>query len=322
MRSVVLEEAGPEPKLVLRCLPTPLVGDYDVLVQVAACGFCHHDLLVMEGVLRRGVKLPLILGHEVAGQVAEIGLKVTAVQPGDRVVSLLGGNGRMAQFVSVPETGLVKIPSSIEWTEACLLACPVGVAIKGLEKAQVQAGETVVVTGAGGGLGAHLVQLAQRRGARVLAVTSSEAKAKSLKALGADEVITTGELDFSEVVLALTEDRGAEVALDTVGSPLFAGTLRSMARGGRMVLLGEVRGGTMPLNLAEIIFRDLKVMGSVGASKRHLEQAVELVAAGELRPMVAHTLPWDGVDGVMEAYRLVKSRQVLGRVVLDFTPSW
>ena len=322
MRSVVLEEAGPEPKLVLRCLPTSLVGDYDVLVQVAACGFCHHDLLVMEGVLRRGVKLPLILGHEVAGQVAEIGLKVTAVQPGDRVVSLLGGNGGMAQFVSVPETGLVKIPSSIEWTDACLLACPIGVAIKGLEKAEVHAGETVVVTGAGGGLGVHLIQLVQRRGARVLAVTSSEAKAKSLVALGAEEVITTGELDFSEVVLAFTEDRGAEVALDTVGSPLFAGTLRSMARGGRMVLLGEVRGGTMPLNLAEIIFRDLKVMGSVGASKRHLEQAVELVAAGELRPVVAHALPWDGVDGVMEAYRLVKSGQVLGRVVLDFAPSW
>ena len=322
MRAVVLEEVGPEPKLFLRCLPTPLVGDYDVLVQVAACGFCHHDLLVMEGVLRRGVKLPLILGHEVAGQVAEIGLKVTAVQPGDRVVSLLVGNGGMAQFVSVRETGLVKIPSSIEWTEACLLACPIGVAIKGFENAQIQAGETVVVTGAGGGLGVHLVQLAQRRGARVLAVTSSEAKAKSLKALGADEVITTGELDFSEVVLALTEDRGAEVALDTVGSPLFADTLRSMARGGRMVLLGEVRGGTMPLNLAEIIFRDLKVMGSVGASRRHVERAVELVAASELRPVVAHALPWDGVDGVMEAYRLVKSRQVLGRVVLDFTPLW
>ena len=322
MRAVVLEEAGPEPKLALRCLPAPLVGDYDVLVQVAACGFCHHDLLVMEGVLRRGVKLPLILGHEVAGQVAEIGLKVTAVQPGDRVVSLLAGNGGMAQFVSVRETGLVKIPSSIEWTDACLLACPIGVAIKGLEKAEVHAGETVVVTGAGGGLGVHLIQLVQRRGARVLAVTSSEAKAKSLKALGADEVITTGELDFSEVVLAFTEDRGAEVALDTVGSPLFADTLRSMARGGRMVLLGEVRGGTMPLNLAEIIFRDLRVMGSVGASRRHVERAVELVASGELRPMVAHTLPWDGVDGVMEAYRLVKSRQVLGRVVLDFTPSW
>ena len=322
MRAVVLEEAGPEPKLVLRCLPTPLVGDYDVLVQVAACGFCHHDLLIMEGVLRRGVKLPLILGHEVAGKVAEIGPKVTAVQPGDSVVCLLAGNGGMAQLVSVRETALVKVPSNVKWTDACLLACPIGVAIKGLENAQIQAGETVVVTGAGGGLGVHLVQLAQRRGARVLAVTSSEAKAESLVSLGAEEVITTGELDFSEVVLALTEDEGADVSFDTVGSPLFAGTLRSMARGGRMVLLGEVRGGTTSLNLAEIIFRDLRVMGSVGASRRHLEQAVELVAASELRPVVAHALPWDGVDGVMEAYRLVKSRQVLGRVVLDFTPLW
>ena len=213
MRAIVLEQAGPEPRLVSRCLPTPLVGDYDVLVQVAACGFCHHDLLIMEGVLRRGIELPLILGHEVTGQVAAVGPKVTAVQPGDRVVCLLRGNGGMAQFVSVRETGLVKIPSSVKWTEACLLACPIGVAIKGLEKAEVQAGETVVVTGAGGGLGVHLIQLAQRRGARVLAVTSSEEKAESLKALGTDEVITTGELDFSEVVLALTEDRGADVAL-------------------------------------------------------------------------------------------------------------
>ena len=174
MRAVALEVAGPEPRLAMRYLPTPSVGDYDVLVQVAACGFCHHDLLVMEGVLRRGVNLPLIPGHEVAGQVVEVGPKVTAVQPGDRVVCLLAANGGMAQFVSVRETGLVKIPSSIGWIESCLLACPVGVAIKGVEKAQIQAGETVVVTGAGGGLGVHLVQLARNRGARVLAVTSSK----------------------------------------------------------------------------------------------------------------------------------------------------
>ncbi len=346
MRAVVLEEAGREPRLTARSLPAPSVGDYDVMVQVAACGFCHHDLLVMEGVLRRGVKLPLILGHEAAGQVAEVGPRVSAVEPGDRVVCLLtnspcercvwclrgqerfcvevrglghGINGGMAEFVSVRETSLVKVPSSIEWTDACLLACPIGVAVQGLEKAKIQAGETVVVTGAGGGLGVHLAQLARTRGARVLAVTSSEEKVESLKALGAEEVITTGELDFSEVVLALTEDRGAEVALDTVGSPLFASTLRSMARGGRIVLLGEVQGGATSLNLAELIFRDLRIMGSVGATRRHVEEACRLVAGGEIRPVVAQALPW---DQVMEAYRLLKGRQAFGRVVLDFASAW
>ncbi len=338
----MLERAGPEPRLAALDLPAPPVGERDALVQVAACGLCRHDLLVMEGTLRRGVKLPLAPGHEIAGVVADAGAKVANLRSGDRVVCLPidgcgqcewclqgeerfcpearrlghGSNGGMAQFVSVRETGLVKVPAHLPWEQACLLACPIGVGLQAVEKAQIQPGERVVVTGAGGGLGAHVVQMARNRGAVALAVTSSEEKADALKRLGAAEVIVTGELDFSEVVLALTGDRGADAVIDTVGSPLFPSVIRSLAPSGRVVILGEVAGKPARLNLAELIFRKATLVSSLGTSRRHVEEAVELVAEGRIRPVVSRAVPW---REAMDAYRILKAGKGVGRVVLDFT---
>ena len=345
MKAMVLDKVGQEPQLTLKDLPMPPLNDYEALVKVKACGFCHHDLLVMAGILRRGTSLPLVLGHEVAGQVAQVGPGVTAVCPGDRVVCLPtdacgqcqrclqgrehrcldgrglghGVDGGMAQYLKVREVSLVKVPPQVPWVQACLLACPIGVGLRAVkEVARVEAGETVAVTGAGGGLGVHLIQMAKLWGARVLAVTSSEGKADPLRKLGADEVIVTGELDFSEVALALTEDRGVEVVLDTVGSPLFPGTLRCLASNGRMVVLGEVLGREVGLNLAELVFRDARIMGSAGASKSHVEEAVGLVSRGQVRPVISHVLPW---EKVMQAYVLLQKRESLGRVVLQFEDS-
>ena len=342
MKALVLQQAGPNPRLTVTDLPLPSVGDFDALVQVAACGFCHHDLLVMEGTLRRGVQTPLIPGHEIAGVVTEVGRRVTTIRPGDPVVSLLtdscgecqwcaqglerlcpeaqaighGMKGGMAEMIAMRESSLVKIPAGIPWPQACLLACPIGVAVKAVDKAQIQDGETVLVTGASGGLGAHLVQLAKLKGARVLAVTSDETKAPSLEALGASDIIPTGELDFSEIVLALTEDRGVDVVLDTVGSPLFPQTLRSVALTGRLILLGEVARARVSIHLPEIIFRELQIIGSVGTTRHHVEEAARLVAKGKLRPVVSHLLPWDEAK---TALALMKQRRNVGRAVLNFT---
>ena len=342
MKALLLQQSGPEPRLTVADLPPPTVGDFDALVQVKACGFCHHDLLVMNGTLRRGIQTPLIPGHEIAGVVTKVGRSVTRVWPGDHVVSLLtdacgrcqrcaqglerlcpdaqaighGMKGGMAEMIAVRESTLVKIPTEIPWPQACLLACPIGVAAKAIEKAQIQDGETVLVTGASGGLGAHLVQLAKLKGARVLAVTSDETKAPSLEVLGASDVIPTGELDFSEIVLALTEDRGVDVALDTVGSPLFPQTLRATAPNGRLVLLGEVARARAELPLPEIIFRELQISGSVGTTHHHVQEAVRLVAEGKIHPAVSHTLPrtqWK------TALQLMTQRRHVGRIVLDFT---
>ena len=342
MKAVVLQRLAPFPRLTVADLPTPTLGDFDVLVEVKACGFCHHDLLVMNGTLRRGVRTPLVPGHEAAGVATEVGPRVTRVWPGDHVVTLLtdacgrcqwcfqglerlcpeaqavghGMKGGMAQKISVRENTLVKIPNEIPWPEASLLACPIGVGVKAVEKAGIQQGETVLVTGASGGLGAHLVQLANRKGARVLAVTSDEGKAASLESLGVSDVIPIGELDFSEIALALTEDRGVDVAIDTVGSQLFPQTMRSLATNGRLVLLGEVSGEKAEISLPEIIFREIRIIGSVGASRRHVEEAARLVAKGKIRPVISRILPWNQCE---TAVTTMTQRSNIGRVVLDFT---
>ena len=344
MKALLLNQPGPDPHLTLTDLPTPELRDTDALVQIKACALCHHDLLVINGTLRRGVRTPLVPGHEIAGVVTEVGPRVATLQPSDHVVSLLtdacgnchfcsknlqrlcpdsqgighGLKGGMAQLLSVNESTLVKIPPEIPWPQASLLACPIGVALRAVDKAQIQPDDTVLVTGASGGLGSHLIQLANLYGARVLAVTSDEAKAPALQALGATDVIPTGDLDFSEIVLALTQDRGVDVAFDTVGFPLFPQTLRSLALNARLILLGEVAREKASFPLPEIIFRELRILGSVGTTRRHVEQAARLVAQGKIRPIISHTLPWTQWQ---TALQLMQQRRHPGRIVLDFIQS-
>ena len=340
MKALVLEEPGTLPKLAMRDVPEPEIGPSDALVRVLACGFCHHDRLAMAGVLRRGIGQGAVLGHEICGEVERVGSEVTRVRVGQRVVPLLtqacgecqrclagqehrclrgeaighGANGGFAQYVRVRETALVPVSDEIPPEQACLLTCPIGVALQGAQDvAAVTSGEDVMVTGASGGLGVHGLLIAKELGARTLAVTSSEGKMASLLELGVDEVVPVGELDFNEIVRALTEERGADVVLDTVGSPLFASSFRSLAQFGRMVLLGEVAGGSTEVNLAEILFRDAKIMGSTGAQRKHTEQSFQMVKEGRLAPVVHATLP---LSDVLVGLGWMNERKLFGRVVL------
>ena len=342
MSALSLVEAGNPPMLAMveRDVPVPRPGE--VLLRVDACGFCHHDYLVMTGTLRRGVAPGVVLGHEIAGTVVSLGQGATVFRKGDRVVSLLtaacgrcsrcragrehrcvngagighGRDGGFAEYVVLPETALVSIPTGVAPEQAALLACPAGVALSGINTAEVAEGETVVVTGAGGGLGSHAVQLAAARGAQVIAVTSSPGKTAGLEQLGASVVVEVGDgPDLAEIVLALTEDEGADAVIDTVGPPLWPDSLRSLGQFGRMALLGDVTGEPAPVRLAEVIFRDLRLTGVSGVSRRTLERCVAMAAAGELEPVVANVLPLNA-EGAEEAVRMVQERRPLGRVVL------
>ena len=340
MRALVLEQPGRPPVLAVKHLPTPVPGPHEVLVEVAACGFCHHDLLVMAGVLRRGVKPGVVLGHEIAGVVVDAGTAVTGFRRGDHVVSLLtdacgecdrcrsgrehrclhgtgighGKDGGFAEYVAMSEFSLVGIPPELDLVKASLLACPMGVALRAAESvARTGPGDITVVTGAGGGLGIHALQIASALGSRVLAVTTSPDKLGRFAPLGAEEILHSDELDFSELVLALTEDRGADVVLDTVGSALFESSWRSLAQFGRLVLLGEVAGRPVELNLAEVIFRDAQVLGSSGVSRREVARIAEMVSLGSVTPILADTLPLEEA-GV--AFDLLVRKQVLGRLAL------
>lgn len=340
MKALILEAPGENPSLVMREVPTPSPGPQDILLKVASCGLCYHDVAVMRGTLRRGIKNDLILGHEISGTVVETGNNVNAIHIGDNVVAALttfcgkcdrcsSGNqyrchygqgfghaldGGFAQYVTLPQSSVIALPEQISLEDASVLACPIGVAIRALEDvARVQPGESVLATGAGGGLGVHAIQVASALGARVLAVTSSPEKLELLEQLDCAEVVLAGELDFSEIVLALTEDRGVDVVIDTVGSALFRSSLASMAHFGRMVLLGEITGEKVPLNLPEILFRDATIIGSTGASPNHIKKAADMVAIGKIKPIISQRFE---LKDAVSAYQQMLSGKTFGRVVL------
>ena len=340
MRALILESPGTPPRLSVAHVPTPQPGDGEALVRVAACGFCHHDRLVMAGTLRRGIPPGIILGHEISGTVEATGTNTNQVRPGDRVVSLLTGacgrcdrcqagrehrcrngqgighgrNGGFAEYATIPEHSLIRLPDALDLTPSALLACPAGVALQALTAVSVSPGDTVAVTGAGGGLGVHAVQLAAALGARTLAVTSSPHKAPALAALGADEVIETGELDFSEIIMALTADQGADAVIDTVGAATIRSSIRSLAQYGRLALLGEV-GGEAQLNgiIPEILFRDAQITGVSGLSRNTLEQTTKMAAQGKLKPILEQAIPLEEAN---RAFTMMSSRAILGRIAL------
>lgn len=340
MKALVLESPGEEPSLAVKEVAVPDLGPRDVLVKVAACGLCHHDVAVMQGLLRRGVKPQIVLGHEISGRVSEVGDSVTAAKPGDPVTSTLttfcgqctrclrgreyrcyraqgighAVDGGFAQFVKLPETSLVPIPEDVDLEEAAIFACPMGVVLQALQDvARVQPSETVLVAGSGGGLGVHAIQIASALGARVLAATTSPHKVERLERLGTSEVILADELDYSEFALALTEDQGVDVVVNTVGSALFRSSLESLAQFGRMALLGEVTGDRVSLNPAEILFRDATVVGSTGAGRRHIIRVAEMVHSGLIKPVISQRF---ALQEAATAYRLMREKKTFGRVVL------
>ncbi len=341
MQALVLSSDGKAPGIELREIPTPKPSDREVLVQVAACGVCYHDVSVVEGTLRRGVKSNAVLGHEVSGTVADVGSAVTSVERGDRVVATLTAfcgncsrcfagqeyrclqgrgfghalNGGFAQYMIVPESSVIPIPSSIDITQAALLACPIGVAINAVENtARLRPGETALVVGAGGGLGVHAAQVSAALGARVLAVTSSPQKIGDLEALqGVETILADTELDFSEIVLALTDDNGADVVINPVGSVLFNSCIASLGQYGRMVVLGEIAGRATRFSLAELLFRDAAIIGATGASPRHIRKAMQLVAEGKVQPIVSHQFAFEDAADAIEQ---MQASVTFGRVVL------
>ena len=335
---------GDAPVLEERDIPVPPLGEHDALVRVAACGICYHDLAVADGVLRRGVKPDVVLGHEISGVVADVGAGVNAVSVGDRVVAALTAfcgecdrcargqdyrcrqgqgighalDGGFAQFARLPQRSVIPIPDSLDLTQACAIACPMAVALSAAQDAaRLLPGETAVVAGAGGGLGVHLAQVAAALGARALAITGSEHKTAPLEALGGTdapiEALYGGDLDFSELVMALTDDEGADVVFNPVGSALFRSCLASLGQYGRMVALGEIAGQPARFNLAELLFRDASVIGATGASVRHIRAAIGMVERGEVRPVVSRLYEFGEVADALSAMR---AAQPFGRIAL------
>ena len=339
MKALFVKNPGQVPDLEVREVKTPTPGAGEVLVEVDSAGLCGHDIAIMTGLLRRGVDHNVILGHEISGRIAEVGEGVSGVSEGDAVVASLtafcgecdrcasgldyrcryglgvghGINGGFAEYVALPARSVTPITEGIDLAGAALLACPIGVCVRALKVAGVSAGESVLVTGAGGGLGVHAIQVAASLGAQVFAATSSAEKLDALERYAPGGVILGGDLDFSELALAFTEDEGVDVVVDTVGSAVVESSVRSLAQYGRMVMLGEVAGGRASVRLTDIMFRDATLRGSTGANREDIATAVKLVAQGEVEPVIHATA---SLEDAAQWVQMVTERSVVGRVVV------
>jgi len=341
MDAVVLTQFGAADYLAVQSVPDPHPGPGEVLLRVRACGVCYHDVINRRGSLPR-TSVPAILGHEVAGEVIEVGPGVETWKVGDRAATLqrlscgacpscLSGRkslckrdnrffgeelaGGYATKMVAPIHGIGHVPAGIPWEVAATVCCTAGTAVHVLRtRGRVQPGETVLVTGASGGVGLQTVQLARLDGAHVIAVTSSATKVDALHNAGAHEVVVAPTLDFASKVRKLTGGEGVNVAIEIVGSATFAQTLKAMAPGGRVVVVGNLESGTIDLNPGLVIVKELEILGAYATTQEELETALQLTSQGLLTPFVTEVLP---LRDAASAHVRLENRKVAGRLVLS-----
>jgi acryloyl-coenzyme A reductase len=336
LRAVLLKKFKELPELTDLELD-PSLGSNEVLLEVEMSGLCYRDLLTIDGYFPR-TKLPIILGHEIAGKVLAVGEDVVDFKPGDRVASLTyipcgkckyckSGNenlckqrltfgeeinGSFAQMVKVHERSLVKVPDNVTPEGAAIASCVTGMVLRAFRHvAKVKQDESVLITGAGGGVGIHAVQVAKALGCKVIAATSSEEKFKYIMEAGADEVLLSDD-KMVEKVKRLTGDDGVDVVLEAVGQPTFEKSLRCLAWGGRMVVVGNVTASSVEVPLGLIILKANSIAGTIAATKKDLEDALKLTADGKVRPVVT-VYPLEKIYDAMEKMRRKES---VGRLLL------
>jgi acryloyl-coenzyme A reductase len=338
MRAAVLRRPGPPTAFTVEEVPQPTVGPGDVLIEVACCGVSHHDVVERNGTYRRDMSFPIVIGYEIAGVVAEVGSLVAGLERGDHVCTKAFAscghcrfcrNGRettcldrrpvrggYAEFASVPSDAVVKVPPIVPFEVACFLGPTVGVALNAVrDVAHVAIGETVLVTGPSGGVGSVTLQMAKLAGASVIAVTRWESKRDVLRESGADHVVVAAAGDdFSGQIRDVTDGRGVDVVIDSVGSPVFDASFRALALHGRYVLVGEVAGEDVSLSLARMFFKRAQMLTVGSVSRSQLEDAVRLVEAEAVRPMIARVLP---LEEIARAHELAESGELSGRVVIS-----
>lgn len=343
MKAMVVRAPGDADALRLEDVPVPALRPNDVLIRTAACGVCFHDVVTRNGVMKRGVSMPLIPGHEVAGTVEAVGPAVRGFAVGDRVATVqrrhicgwcrfcrdgretscaereflgdAGLNGGYAEFVAVEDDNVAKVPDGIALEHASIVACAIGTELNAIrDVAQVRPGDRVLVSGAGGGLGIHGVQIARLCGGHVIAVTTSDAKATEIADAGAHQVIVAarGE-DFSRRVIAATGGDGVDVVIDNVGSVLFEPTRRSLGMGARWIFIGQLTGDFVSFNPAQIFMKDVTIRSAKSTSRRQLQDALDLVARGLVKPWITDVMP---LARAADAHRIVEAGRSVGRVLL------
>jgi len=342
MRVLRIREHGGYDKLLVEQEPVPDPGPHQVRVAMRAVGLNHLDTWVRRGGPGHTFPLPLIGGSDGAGVVDAVGDGVQGWAVGDEVVLLPGTScgacaacqsgldqmcrhygilgesedGTAAEYVVVGPQNLAPKPARLSFEEAGCVALVFQTAWNMLvARAQLRAGETVLVHAGTSGVGSAAIQIARLFGARVIATGGTPAKCQKALDLGADHAIDYKTQDFAREVRTLTGKAGVDVVFEHVGAATFDGSMKCLARGGRLVTCGATTGGDVKLSLHAVFFKSLSILGSTMGSRGDLRRILELFAADKLHPVLDRVLPF---EQAAEAHRLLEAREALGKVVLAF----
>lgn len=324
MQAIVFDDFGGPEVLVAREIARPEVRPHDLLVRNAAIGVNRADLSHRKGAYGRAHFGDAdTMGLEIAGTVVELGAQVRGFSVGDRVMGIVGG-GAYAEFSRIDHRMAMPVPQGLSLVDAGAVAEVFVTAHEALfHLARLQAGESVLIHAAAGGVGSAAVQLAHAAGARVFATAGGD-KREAVLGFGADAVIDYRKEDFQAVVTQQTGGKGVDVVIDFVGGPYLERNVRSLAEGGRMVvvgLLGGAAGAALPMDA--LLFRHLQIFGTVMKSRppevkqamvqRFAQRWLPALAAGTIRPVIDSSFP---LADAAAAHRRMESGASVGKILL------
>jgi NADPH:quinone reductase-like Zn-dependent oxidoreductase len=322
MKAILCKEYGPADTLVIEDVPSPEAKGRGVKVRVKAAGLNFPDTLIIEGKYQLKPNMPFSPGGEMAGEVIEVGDKVTRFKVGDRVAGLTG-YGAFAEEVIVPEQNLLPVPDGMSDEKAAAFTMVYGTSYYALkQRGNLQPGETLLVLGASGGVGLATVELGKAMGAKVIAAASSPEKLAVAKDAGADELINYTEEPLKDAVKKLTHSKGVDVIYDPVGGDFTEQALRAMAWNGRHLIIGFAAGDIpkIPANLT--LLKGCSVVGvfwgsftqrEPEASAQNMMELMKLYSEGKIDPKISAVYEFEDYAKALGA---LTERKATGKVVL------
>ena len=340
MKAAIFREHGGIEQLEIAALPRPVAGTGEVVLRVRAAAMNHLDLWVRRGLPGVNIPLPHVGGSDIAGEVAGFGAGVDGWKTGARVVvnpglwdgtcewclkgehslcvnyRIIGEHidGGFAEYVVVPAANLLSIPDDFSFEEAAAVPLVFLTAWRALiTQARLRAGESVLILGASGGAASAGIQIAKLAGAKVYAVTSSEEKAERARRLGADVIINRTVGDFSKEIFKQTNRRGVDVVLENTGEKTWEGSLRALARGGRLVTYGGTTGANALTNIPLLFWKQIQIIGSTMGTAAEFSTVMRLVWERKLLPVLDRSLP---LEQIRLAHEILEAGDQFGKLVL------
>ena len=332
MKALVLRQHGDLDTLeVVGNYPRPAVQPGHVVIRVGASSFNYHDVFTVKGMPGIKVPMPVIIGLDMAGTIAEVGPDVKGWKAGDRVLvnplnkkkGLMGEmlDGGMAEYCLVSAEQLIAMPDKVSFEDAASLPVAYGTAHRMLiTHKTVKAGDKVLILGASGGVGTGCILLAKMLGAEVIACTSSQEKVEALKKFGADHVINVNEVAFDKWAnekygkpQRRNYDGGVDVLVNYTGGDTWAPSLKCIKRGGKLLVCGATAGHDPKEDLRYIWSFEIEVKGSNSFYDDDLKGLMEMISTGKMKPVIDEVLP---LEKAAEGLALIRDRKVIGKVVV------